>query len=87
MSMVKVSEQELRDKLNKCIAGERVLLERNGERFSARLQQVGNEAITVIPETQAQGIGPAHDGDGLAVDFTDVLEVEVKGVVYSRLPD
>ena len=51
MSVVNVTMAELHEKLAKCIAGERVLIEQEGNRFSGRIQHVGVMGVKVIPET------------------------------------
>ena len=88
MSVVHVSEEQLHEKLSKCIAGERLLIEHEGNRFSARIQHVGLLGVKVIPETDIKN---SHrepgDVEGVTVPYAEILELEVKGVVYSRLSD
>lgn len=87
MSVVPVSEAELHAKLEKCIAGERLLIEQKGTRFSARIQHVGLMGVKVIPETEIKNSQHTPgDVEGVMVPYDDILELEVKGVVYSRLP-
>lgn len=88
MSVVHVSEEELHAKLEKCIAGERVLIEHKGNRFSARIQHVEHVGVTVIPESEMKNSHKTlGDVEDMTVTFDEILELEVKGVVYSRLPD
>ncbi|GEN27223.1 hypothetical protein HVA01_08690 [Halovibrio variabilis] len=88
MSVVHVSEAELHAKLEKCIAGERLLIEHEGNRFSARIQHVGLVGVKVIPETEIKNSRKAPgDIEGITVPYDEILELEVKGVVYSRLTD
>ena len=84
MSVVDVTRVELHEKLAKCIAGERVLIEQDGNRFSARIQHVGMTGVKVIPETFIKNsTGDPGDIDGVTVPYDDIWELEVKGVVFS----
>ncbi|GGC88783.1 hypothetical protein [Vreelandella lutescens] len=86
MSVVNVTMAELHEKLAKCIAGERVLVDQEGNRFSARIQHVGMTGVKVIPETIIKNsTGDPGDLDGVTVPYDDIWELEVKGVVFSRL--
>ncbi|CAM4041394.1 hypothetical protein VRRI112168_11925 [Vreelandella rituensis] len=88
MSIVHVTEKELHAKLEKCFAGERVLVEHDGNRLSARIQHVGFMGVKVIPETDLKhSHGEPGDVEGITVPYKDIYEVEIKGVVYSRLQD
>ncbi len=88
MSVINVTMAELHEKLSKCIAGERVLIDHEGNRFSARIQHVGLTGLKVIPETQIKNsTGDPVDIDGVTVPYDDIWELEVKGVVYSRQSD
>ena len=88
MSVVQVSEEELHAKLEKCIAGERLLIEHEGNRFSARIQHVGLFGVKVIPETEIKNsLRTPGDVEGITVPYKEILELEVKGVVYSLLPE
>ncbi|RUR29545.1 hypothetical protein ELY33_13090 [Vreelandella andesensis] len=88
MSVVNVTMAELHEKLAKCIAGERVLIDHEGNRFSGRIQHVGLTGLKVIPEAQIKNsTGDSGDIDGVAVTYDDIWELEVKGVVYSRQID
>lgn len=88
MSVVHVSEKELHAKLEKCIAGERLLIEHEGNRFSARIQHVGLVGVKVIPETDIKNSHKTPgDVEGITVPYEEILELEVKGVVYSRLAE
>ncbi|WP_235040008.1 hypothetical protein [Vreelandella profundi] len=88
MSVVHVSEEELHDKIGKCIAGERLLIEQNGNRFSARIQHATTAGVKVIPDTEIKNSHTSSgDVEGMTVAYKDILELEVKGVVYSRLLD
>ena len=88
MSVVHVSEEELHAKLEKCIAGERLLIEHEGNRFSARIQHVGLLGVKVIPETEIKNSHRTPgDVEGITVPYKEILELEVKGVVYSLLPE
>ncbi|MDM7481655.1 MAG: hypothetical protein P3W96_006510 [Halomonas sp.] len=85
MSVVDVTREELHEKLAKCIAGERVLIEQDGNRFSARIQHVGMTGVKVIPETIIKNsTGDPGDMNGVTVHYDDIWELEVKGVVFSR---
>ncbi|XUO84935.1 hypothetical protein RVM27_04360 [Halomonas sp. KM007] len=84
MSVVDVTREELHEKLAKCIAGERVLIEQDGNRFSARIQHVGMTGVKVIPETIIKNsTGDPGDMNGVTVPYDDIWELEVKGVVFS----
>lgn len=88
MSVVHVSEEELHAKLEKYIAGERLLIEHEGNRFSARIQHVGLLGVKVIPETEIKNSHRTPgDVEGITVPYKEILELEVKGVVYSLLPE
>lgn len=88
MSVVHVSEEELHAKLEKCIAGERLLIEHEGNRFSARIQHVGLFGVKVIPETDIKNSHRTPgEVEGVTVPYKEILELEVKGVVYSRLTE
>ncbi|EHA15478.1 hypothetical protein [Halomonas sp. HAL1] len=88
MSVVQVSEEELHAKLEKCIAGERLLIEHEGNRFSARIQHVGLFGVKVIPETEIKNSHRTPgDVEGITVPYKEILELEAKGVVYSLLPE
>ncbi|WP_447553668.1 hypothetical protein [Vreelandella sp. EE22] len=88
MSVVPVNEIELHDKLSKCIAGERVLIDHEGNRFSARIQHAGSQGVKVIPEALMQNTtGDPGDIEGVTLPYQDVWELEVKGVVYSRISE
>lgn len=85
MSIVYVSEKELYDKLEKCMSGERVLVDQDGTRFSARIQLAKGRDATVIPEAQlreAQGV--SDHAESITVSYDHIWELEIKGVVYSR---
>lgn len=86
MSVVNVTTEELHEKLSKCIAGERVLIDHEGNRLSARIQHVGFAGVKVIPETDIKNsTREPGDVEGTMVPYEDIWELEVKGVVYSRL--
>ncbi|WP_252107070.1 MULTISPECIES: hypothetical protein [unclassified Halomonas] len=88
MSVVPVNESELHDKLTKCMAGERVLIDHDGNRFSARIQQADTKGVRVIPEALIKSAQGASDEiEGLTLPYQDVWELEVKGVVYSRIDE
>ncbi|HCR97350.1 MULTISPECIES: hypothetical protein [Halomonas] len=88
MSIVHVSEAELYAKLEKCMSGERVLIDQAGNRFSARIQLARKMDATVIPEKQ---LHKSHDDpdevDSITVPYEHIWELEIKGVVYSRLAE
>ncbi|WP_447529474.1 MULTISPECIES: hypothetical protein [unclassified Vreelandella] len=85
MSVVPVNQRELHDKLTKCIAGERVLIDHQGSRFSARIQHAGIKGVKVIPEALINNTaGDPGDIEGVVHPYEDIMELEVKGVVYSR---
>ncbi|RUR37903.1 hypothetical protein [Vreelandella populi] len=88
MSIVHVSEKELYAKLEKCMAGERVLIDREGDRFSARIQQARGMDATVIPEKQLGNSDKSSDDiSSITVPYETIWELEIKGVVYSRLAE
>ena len=88
MSVVQVSETELHAKLEKCIAGERVLVEQGDARFSGRIQHVGDQGVKVVPEDLIKNSdGDPGDIEGVTTPYGHILELEVKGVVYSRLSE
>lgn len=88
MSVVHVNQAELHAKLEKCIAGERLLIEHEGNRYSARIQHAGPNGVKVIPDTEIQNSQrTAGDVESVTVQYDEVLELEVKGVVFSRLPE
>lgn len=88
MSIVHVSEKELYTKLEKCMSGERVLIDQNGTRFSARIQHAKAMDATVIPETQLRkNSGNSDEVDSITVSYDHIWELEIKGVVYSRLAE
>lgn len=83
MTIKPVNEAELLAQVGRCMFGERVVVEREGKRFSARVQHVGATGVKVIPET----ILTEHDGEpgdiqGVMVSFADIREVEVEGDTY-----
>ncbi len=85
MSIVHVSEKELYAKLEKCMAGERVLIDREGKRFSARIQNARGMDATVIPERELlDNHGDADEISSITVPYDTIWELEIKGVVYSR---
>jgi hypothetical protein len=62
-----------------------VLIEQDGNRFSARIQHVGMTGVKVIPETIIKNsTGDPGDMNGVTVHYDDIWELEVKGVVFSR---
>lgn len=88
MSIVHVSEKELYAKLEKCMAGERVLIDQEGNRFSARVQQARGMDATVIPEAQLRkNHDDSDEVDSIIVPYNHIWELEIKGVVYSRLAE
>ncbi|MFG6667068.1 hypothetical protein ACGK9R_08150 [Halomonas sp. HNIBRBA4712] len=88
MSVVPVNESELHEKLSKCIAGERVLIEHDGNRFSARIQHAGTKGVRVIPEALIKNTaGDLGDIEGVIHPYQEIQELEVKGVVYSRISE
>lgn len=88
MSVVPVNEIELHEKLTRCIAGERVLIDHDGNRFSARIQQADIKGVKVIPEVLIKNTtGDPGDIEGVTLPYQDVWELEVKGVVYSRISE
>ncbi|MDI5934070.1 hypothetical protein QLQ85_20205 [Halomonas sp. M4R5S39] len=83
MSVQQVTEAELLARVERCMAGERLVVEHEGKRFSARVQHVGSTGVKVIPETALQGShGAPGDMDGFMVSFGEIMEVEIGGVTY-----
>ncbi|MFY0992869.1 hypothetical protein [Halomonas sp. C05BenzN] len=83
MNVQQVTELELLARVERCMAGERLVVEHEGKRFSARVQHVGATGVKVIPETALRGShGAPGDMDGFMVSFGDIREVEIDGVTY-----
>ncbi|PMR72247.1 hypothetical protein [Billgrantia endophytica] len=83
MTVQHVDYTELLEQVGRCMFGERMVIERDGKRFSARVQHVGATGVKVIPETTlAEHDGAPGDIQGVTVDFADIQEVDVGGVVY-----
>ncbi|AMD00246.1 MULTISPECIES: hypothetical protein [Halomonas] len=83
MAVKPVNEAELLVQIGRCMFGERVVVEREGKRFSARVQHVGATGVKVIPETTlTEHDGEPGDIQGVMVSFADIKEVEVEGDTY-----
>lgn len=83
MTIKQVDEQELQAQVSRCMFGERLVIEREGKRFSARVQHVGVTGVKVIPETTLlEHAGGPADLDGVTIDYADIREVEVGGNTY-----
>ncbi|MGR4068862.1 hypothetical protein OCT51_08195 [Halomonas sp. LR3S48] len=83
MTIKRVDEAELWTQIERCMFGERVVVEREGKRFSARIQHVGATGVKVIPETMLmEHEGEPGDINGATVSYGDIKEVEVDGITY-----
>ncbi|MCE8027927.1 hypothetical protein [Billgrantia desiderata] len=83
MTVKQVSEAELLAQVGRCMFGERVVIEREGKRFSARIQHVGATGVKVVPETTLlEHDGAPGDINGVTVAYADIQEVEVDGITY-----
>jgi hypothetical protein len=86
MSVKQVSEAELLAQVNRCRFGERLVVEREGKRFSARVQHVMATGVKVIPETVLKEThGDPGDMDGIMVSLDEIREVEIDGATYRLL--
>lgn len=78
-----VDKAELLAQVGRCMFGERVIIERDGKRFSARIQHVGATGVKVVPETNLlEREGDPGDLNGVTVAYDDIHEVEVDGITY-----
>lgn len=83
MAVKQVEKKELRAQVGRCMFGERVVVEREGKRFSARIQHVGVTGVKVVPETMLmEHEGEPGDINGVTVSYDDIREVEVDGTTY-----
>ncbi|MCE8020089.1 hypothetical protein HOP51_08160 [Halomonas sp. MCCC 1A11036] len=83
MAVKQVDEAELLAQVGRCMFGERVVIEREGKRFSARIQHVGATGVKVVPETTLmEHEGEPGDLNGVTVSYGDIREVEVDGITY-----
>jgi len=83
MTHKRVDATELKHQVSRCMFGERLVIEREGKRFSARIQHVGVTGVKVIPETTLlKHEGGPGDLNGVTVDYVDIREVEVGGTTY-----
>lgn len=83
MTVKQVDEAELLAQVGRCMFGERLVIEREGKRFSARVQHVGATGVKVVPETTLlEHEGDPGDINGVTVSFGDIREVEVDGITY-----
>lgn len=85
MTVQSVTEEELMAQVQRCMFGERMVIEHEGKRFSARVQHVGMTGVKVIPETRlAEHEGSPGDMNGVTVPYHEIREVEIEGVTYQR---
>ncbi len=85
MTVQNVNEEELMAQVQRCMFGERMVIEHEGKRFSARVQHVGMTGVKVIPETSlAEHEGAPGDMSGVTVPYHEIREVEIEGVTYQR---
>ncbi|QJQ96687.1 MULTISPECIES: hypothetical protein [Halomonadaceae] len=83
MQEKRVPESELIERLHQCMAGERVVIESDGKRYSARIQHVGMTGLKVIPEMALDhSHGDPGDVQGHHVAYDSVVELEFKDVHY-----
>ncbi|HIX61110.1 MAG TPA: hypothetical protein H9854_02605 [Candidatus Halomonas stercoripullorum] len=83
MTIRQVDANELLTQVRRCMFGERLVIEREGKRLSARVQHVGVTGVKVVPETTLlEHEGDPGDLNGVTVDYADIREVEVDGVTY-----
>lgn len=83
MTTRQVDANELLTQVRRCMFGERLVIEQEGKRFSARVQHVGVTGIKVVPETTLlEHEGGPGDLNGVTVDYADIREVEVDGITY-----
>lgn len=83
MTVKQMDKTELRAQVGRCMFGERVVIEREGKRFSARIQHVGVTGVKVVPETTLlEHEGDPGDINGVTVSYDDIREVEVDGITY-----
>ncbi|KAA0011386.1 hypothetical protein F0A17_14910 [Billgrantia pellis] len=80
---MEVSKHELKEQVGRCMFGERLVIEHEGKRFSARVQHVGVTGVKVVPETDLlEHEGEPGDLNGVTVSYDDIREVEVGDVIY-----
>ncbi|MBW6392237.1 hypothetical protein KPL81_13840 [Halomonas sp. Y3S6] len=78
-----VSKKELKEQAGRCMFGERLVVEHEGKRFSARVQHVGVTGVKVVPETMLiEHEGEPGDINGITVSYDDIREVDIGGVIY-----
>ncbi|MBA2778628.1 hypothetical protein [Billgrantia kenyensis] len=83
MTVKQVNEAELLAQVGRCMFGERLLIEHEGRRFSARVQHVGATGVKVVPETDLlEHEGAPGDINGVTVSYNEIKEVEVDGITY-----
>jgi hypothetical protein len=83
MTVKQVDKTELLAQVGRCMFGERVVIEREGKRFSARTQHVGATGVKVVPETTLlEHEGEPGDLNGVTVSYDDIREVELDGITY-----
>jgi hypothetical protein len=83
MTVKQVNEAELLAQVGRCMFGERLVIEREGKRFSARVQHVGATGVKVVPETDLlEREGAPGDVNGVTVSYSEIKEVEVDGITY-----
>ncbi|WP_444678076.1 hypothetical protein [Halomonas sp. E19] len=85
MTVQRVSEEELMTQVQRCMFGERMVVEHEGKCFSARVQHVGMTGVKVIPETRlAEHEGEPGDMNGVTIAYHEIREVELDGITYQR---
>ncbi|WP_111412404.1 hypothetical protein [Billgrantia lactosivorans] len=83
MTVKQVDKETLRAQVERCMFGERLVIEHEGKRLSARVQHVGVTGVKVVPETMLmEHEGEPGDINGVTVPYGDIREVEVGGVTY-----
>ncbi|MGQ4877415.1 hypothetical protein ACOJCM_02410 [Billgrantia sp. LNSP4103-1] len=83
MTVRQVDKTALLAQVGRCMFGERVVVESEGKRFSARIQHVGATGVKVVPETTLlEHEGEPGDLNGVTVAYDDIREVEVDGITY-----
>ncbi|MCC5882724.1 MAG: hypothetical protein JJU25_08835 [Halomonas sp.] len=83
MSVKQVDEAELLAQVERCMFGERMVIEHEGKRFSARVQHIGATGVKVVPETTLmEHDGAPGDINGVTVSYADIREVEIDGITY-----
>ncbi|MCE8015692.1 hypothetical protein HOP62_06310 [Halomonas sp. MCCC 1A17488] len=83
MTVKHVEKKELLAQVGRCMFGERLVVEREGKRFSARVQHVGVTGVKVVPETMlVEHEGEPGDINGITVSYDDIREVDIDGTIF-----